>query len=156
MEPYKSDGIIEIREITFDDLEKVCVIENGCFASPWSESMLGSVLLIENYTNLVICENGIVSGFIITDRIANDSEVLDIAVAKDSQGRGFGRRLMSEYIEAMRANGIVHIYLEARISNERAIGLYRSLGFKDDCVRKNYYDDPKEDALMMSLLLTEN
>lgn len=96
---------------------------------------------------------GDLSGFAVASLLAPEAELEAIAVAARSQRQGIGRRLLRGLLAELRPAGAREIWLEVRVSNESAIGLYRSLGFCESGRRARYYADPVEDALLMSLPL---
>ena len=83
--------------------------------------------------------------------MATDSHLLNIAVSRNYQGKGYGRKILEKVILQSSVLGATVIFLEVRISNHRAINFYEKFGFKRDAIRYEYYEGtPKEDALLMS------
>ena len=77
--------------------------------------------------------------------------MLNITVSKDYQGRGYGKKILEKVLFQSKVLGATIIFLEVRVSNDRAIDFYEKFGFKRDAIRYNYYDgNPREDALLMS------
>jgi ribosomal-protein-alanine N-acetyltransferase len=89
-------------------------------------------------------------GFLVVATVAGEAEIESIAVRSEFQGRGVGRRLLAAMVEFLILQGIARVQLEVRESNERAIGFYRALGFEVEGQRAGYYQDPTEDALLLS------
>jgi ribosomal-protein-alanine N-acetyltransferase len=101
---------------------------------------------------LVAEEEGKVLGYCGTVMVLNECDITNVAVTSSCQGRGIGRQMMEAMIEQTKERGIDTLHLEVRKSNEPAISLYKSLGFKQTGIRKGYYEAPVEDGIVMSLL----
>ena len=99
------------------------------------------------------CQNGIfpVAGYSVLRVLAPEAEVEDICVSEDMRKLGIGRCLLEHMISVAGEKGAENIYLEVRSKNEAAIGLYKKMGFQDSYVRKGYYRDPVDDAVIMVL-----
>ena len=80
-----------------------------------------------------------------------EGEITNVAVATAKQNLGIGRTMMEELLRQARERGITHLFLEVRVSNEKAIRLYRSLGFENCGIRKDFYEMPREDGMIMVL-----
>ncbi len=93
--------------------------------------------------------------FVLVWYLADEVEVQTVATAPRGRRRGLGRALVEQALGAARERGCVRALLEVRAGNEAARGLYRSLGFQEDGVRRRYYSDPVEDAVLMSRPLQE-
>ena len=105
---------------------------------------------INNFTNQGKKEN-ILLGYAFFSIVATDSHLLNIAVSRNYQGKGYGRKILEKVILQSSLLGATVIFLEVRISNHRAINFYQKFGFKRDAIRYEYYKgNPKEDALLMS------
>jgi len=94
-----------------------------------------------------------VLGYLAAHYVADDWELQYIVVAREFQRRGVATCLVNELIRQVRAHGGTHIFLEVRESNQNARALYRKLGFRETGLRKGYYPDPPEDAILYSLML---
>ena len=81
--------------------------------------------------------------------VPDEGDVTNVAVSGGEQGHGIGRQLVSELLKRSAAAGVSRLYLEVRKSNERALRLYQALGFEPTGIRKNYYEEPVEDAVVM-------
>ncbi|MBQ7071108.1 MAG: ribosomal protein S18-alanine N-acetyltransferase [Ruminococcus sp.] len=138
---------VRIRPMVLADCEAVAAIEKECFSQPWSRQEFENQLTLSIARTYVCDEDGLVIGFINVWVVEGEINLNNIALTEKSRGRGLGRALI-EYMEnneqAERCN------LEVRVSNERAIGLYRSLGFEEVGLRKGFYSEPTEDALLMT------
>ena len=143
---------IELRELVAADLDRVAAIERDTFADPWSRRSFAGMLGQGHIKAIAaVDDRGSLVGYAMGAFAADEGEVLNIAVAKEARGAGIGRRLLDELLERLRAAGAASFYLEVRRSNEPAIALYRSAGFRSLGVRPSYYTSPREDALTMAL-----
>ena len=83
----------------------------------------------------------------------DEAEICNVAVRADARKRGVGKALLNRLIEYGKSDKRTKFLLDVRVGNEAAISLYKKLGFKEDGIRPNFYDEPKEDALLMSLTI---
>lgn len=149
------DDALIIREANYDDIEAIYQIESESFGNPWSKTLLANE--IQSDSSLVLCaviEDTIV-GFGSLMEVYDEIHITNLAVASDHRGKGIGRRLLSELINAKGLEQMKDVILEVRISNTSAIALYSSFGFEPLGIRKKYYEDEKEDALVMRYALTD-
>lgn len=154
------------REMTEDDLPAVLEIENASFTTPWTEDGFRSSMAQEY--SLLLCafaktgseatadagagtedRDGCLVGYCCAMRSFDEAEIPDIAIAPGYRGQGCGRALLSELMRRENEQGVEHFTLEVRKSNAPAIALYRSLGFEVCGEQKNFYSQPKEDALIL-------
>ncbi|MEW6663138.1 MAG: ribosomal protein S18-alanine N-acetyltransferase [Bacillota bacterium] len=141
---------ISIRSIEEHDLDWILEIESCSFPSPWSRaSFLNEIYFNEFATYLVCCYGEKVVGYAGMWVILDEAHITNVAVHPDFRGKGIGLKLMTSLIELGITNGAVRFTLEVRRSNAIAQSLYNKLGFKTTGVRKGYYSDNKEDALIM-------
>lgn len=138
-----------IRLMELKDLQDVAELEQKSFTVPWSGKLLEDCLESPLDKVWVLEEDGKIRGYCNLRVIAGEGELMRIAVLPASRGRGYGRELMEILAEYARTNQVEEISLEVRASNSAAINLYKSYGFKTEAVRKRYYTDPDEDALIM-------
>jgi len=142
---------MEIKTASKGDIEGIMEIERASFSVPWSEnSMMFEINSEDSYVG-VAEENGEILGFAILHRFGDESEIFNIAVKEAHRGKGIGKMLMLSVIDSAEKNAVDLIYLEVRESNTAAFGLYEGLGFETLAIRKNYYDAPKENAIIMVL-----
>ena len=144
----KTAGNIEITPMTGADLPQVLAIERASFPDPWSERMFRDDLK-DDGMRLTVClrSDGAVAGYAVGWFVADEFHLGNIAVEPGRKGQGLGRKLMEHCIGQARARRCALATLEVRASNETAIGLYRSFGFREVALRKKYYQN--EDALVM-------
>ncbi|MEG9487038.1 ribosomal protein S18-alanine N-acetyltransferase [Mannheimia indoligenes] len=144
-----------IEKIQQADFERLFEIEQKAHLVPWSKGTLLNNQG-EKYLNLKLMENGEIVAFAISQVVLDEATLFNIAVAPNFQGKGFGKRLLSELILQLQKRGVATLWLEVRESNQAAQKLYDSLGFNEVTVRKNYYPTPdggKENAVIMALYL---
>ncbi len=139
----------KVRLMDCGDIEAAAEIEKACFSESWSESLLRSGLSSSLDSYLVYQEDEQVLGYCVLRVLGDEGELQRIAVLPQVQGRGIARKLMDALVSAARLKGAREISLEVRESNQRAINLYESYGFRQEAVRRGYYRNPAEDALIM-------
>jgi ribosomal-protein-alanine N-acetyltransferase len=141
---------MEIRRMTVADLDRVCELERELFTMPWPKtSFLYEVSGNDRAFPIVCVEDGEVVGYAIAWFVCDELHIGNIAVTAGRQGSGLGKRLLEHMLAEAKKRETSFATLEVRASNVRAISLYRSHGFKGIAIRKNYYTDNKEDALIM-------
>lgn len=138
-----------IREMRPEELLLVCGLEKACFSDPWSLKSLEEGVQNPFDTFLVLEEEGTVLGYCMFRILAGEGELMRIAVWPQCQGRGLGKKLMEAMAGYSRDKGVLAVSLEVREGNKNARNLYKSCGFKEECVRKDYYKNPTEDAVIM-------
>lgn len=138
-----------VRPMRAEDVERVAHLERVCFSESWSENLLRSGLENRLDSYLVYEEAGTVLGYCVLRILADEGEIQRIAVDPAFRRRGAGRKLMEAMAALGRMKGVREVALEVRESNEGARKLYESYGFKQEAVRKEYYHNPTEDAIIM-------
>ncbi len=133
------------------DLPAMAEIERRCFHTPWSEESLRDDLTGNPLSVYMVleAESGDVAGYMSLWRILDEGHINNVAVLPEYRRRGGASEMLEFMLEYSEKNGISSHTLEVRVSNEGAIGLYRKFGFKEAGVRKGYYEDNGEDALIM-------
>ena len=140
---------IEIHRLAADDLSAIEVIEQRAYRTPWSRSMFASEIGKATSLCLGAFEGDRLVGYAITSRYVDSWHVMNVAVDPDRQRRGVATRLI-ERLFALTAGEAGRGYtLEVRVSNAEAIRLYERLGFERNGLRRGYYTDNHEDALIM-------
>ena len=144
------------REISLGDLDGIVQIERAVNPFPWGEEALRDTIASSGH-HLMSLREGRAVGFLLSSFVLDEAQLLLIGVSPDWQGVGVGGQLLKELINRSQDQGQKLIYLEVRSGNERAIRLYRSLGFIDIGVRRDYYPGlvGREDAIVMSLQLDQ-
>ena len=148
MEPMK----VKIVPMTADHLEELERLERICFSRPWSRKMLAEELNNECAAFLVAEEpaTGKVAGYAGLLVVADEGYITNVAVFPEYRRRGVAGQLIAVFDEFARGNRLAFLTLEVRPSNAPAIALYESFGFVEAGRRRNYYDLPKEDALILT------
>ncbi|ADQ03880.1 ribosomal-protein-alanine acetyltransferase [Caldicellulosiruptor owensensis OL] len=142
-----------IRRMTEKDIDMVHEIEILSFSVPWSKESFIDEIKNKNAIYYVYEEDSKVWGFAGMHHIVDEGHITNIAVHPQKRGQGIGRLLLSALISYAKENGLVGLTLEVRSKNYVAISLYKSLGFIQEGIRKNYYSDPPDDAIIMWLWL---
>jgi len=140
------DEACRIRAASSADLTAVSAIEAVAFPDPWSLAAFRAHL---DHLFLVAETDGGVIGYLVAWIAAPEAEILNVAVAPGARGRGTGRALLAEGLRRLDAAGVTAVYLEVRPSNTAARALYQSAGFHEIAVRRGYYREPHEDALVL-------
>jgi [ribosomal protein S18]-alanine N-acetyltransferase len=132
------------------DVARVSAIEAEAFTSPWKEDTFRALVTRQGAELWVLDDPGVgVVAYAVVWCVLDQGELANIAVAASHRRRGHGRRLLGLVMDAARERGVKSMYLEVRASNEGAAELYRSYGFTRMGVRRDYYDNPVEDAILM-------
>jgi ribosomal-protein-alanine N-acetyltransferase len=141
--------MVEIRGLELTDLSTIERIEQVAYPTPWSRSMFASELAKPTSICLGAFEGDRLVGYVINSRYVDAWHVMNVAVDPDRQRRGIATALLEKLFELTRDDERRGYTLEVRISNEDAIGLYTKLGFVARGIRRGYYTDNREDALIM-------
>ena len=143
---------VSARRMAHGDVARVAELEAGAFTCPWSGASFSGLLDRDGCELWVLDdpEAGVV-GYGVLWCIGDQGELANFAVAPSHRGKGHGAFLLTRMLVVAREHEVERIYLEVRVSNAAAAGLYRSFGFTEVGRRKKYYDQPIEDALLMSL-----
>lgn len=139
-----------IREMQVEDLTQVMELEESLFSVPWTKEGFFSFLMRDNTLFLVVEENGKILGYCGVLLVLDEGEITNVAVCRQRQREGIGQFLLSGLFLLLRERGIRGLHLEVRESNRTAIRLYERMGFQKDGLRRNYYTDPSEDAVLMT------
>jgi [ribosomal protein S18]-alanine N-acetyltransferase len=143
--------MIEFRKLKLRDLNAIEEIERTSYPTPWSRSMFAGELAKPSSICLgaIDGERDELVGYLIISRYVDAWHVMNIAVAPEYRRKGIARRLMERLFEVTARDARRGYTLEVRVSNEAAIRLYEELGFRARGVRRGYYTDNREDALIM-------
>lgn len=144
-----------IRKMTYQDLDAVMVIEHDSFSLPWSRQSYESEL--ENhYASYLVCDcQGEVAAYVGMWTVFEDAHITNVAVARNYRRMGMGRALMLEEAKIAVAKRAARIMLEVRPSNVAAQAMYGDLGYVPTALRKQYYSDNQEDAIVMTKDLSQ-
>jgi [ribosomal protein S18]-alanine N-acetyltransferase len=141
---------VELRRLDARDLDTVEVIERASYPTPWSRSMFAAELRKPSALALgAYLETGELVGYAFVSRYVDAWHVMNVAVAPEHRGRGIATVLLERLFEVTAGDPRRGYTLEVRVSNATAIRLYERLGFQSRGVRRGYYTDNREDALIM-------
>ncbi|MDR3124304.1 MAG: ribosomal protein S18-alanine N-acetyltransferase [Endomicrobium sp.] len=132
-------------------LDKVIDIENKSFPNPWTKEMFLSSSKNSSTTFKVLILNKTVIGYYIISHVADEMEILNIAVCSKFRNKSFGKAILIDILKTATIKKIKFVFLEVRKSNTIALKLYKTFGFNEIGVRKKYYKT--EDALILKLYL---
>ena len=143
---------MNITEMQEKHLPALAELEKQCFHAPWSEKMLreelgGGIFLVAE-------QDGEVQGYVGCQTVLDEGYITNVAVSPDFRRRGAARRLIAELIARAKEKGLAFVTLEVRESNAPAIALYTGAGFASVGKRKNFYSNPTENAVLMTISLT--
>ena len=141
--------MIKIVSMDCSHVAAVAALEKTCFSDPWSENSIASELDNPLSCWLVAVDNDMVVGYVGSQTVLDGSDMMNIAVHPDYRKQGIGTGLILELIRELSLRGSHSLMLEVRTSNEQAISVYSKLGFSEIGRRRNYYRNPKEDALIL-------
>lgn len=142
-----------IEEMNVNHVSAVAELEKLCFSDPWSEKSIASELNNPLSAWLVAVEKDIVVGYIGSQTVIDESDMMNVAVHPDYRRNGIAEALVTALAAALKEKGSASLTLEVRASNDPAISLYEKLGFSQVGRRPNYYRNPKEDALILRKML---
>ncbi len=140
---------MEIVEMTLETATQVAQLEALCFADPWSEKSVASELSNPLSLWLVAMEDERVAGYVGSQSVEGEADMMNVAVHPDFRRQGVGEALVNALVAQLEKRGVHSLTLEVRVSNESAICLYEKLGFAQVGLRKSYYRHPKEDAYIL-------
>jgi len=130
-------------------LPALCELEKRCFSDAWTEDMLASQLPDQFHSFIAAKSGDELLGYVCMTHIIDEAEISNVAVDPAYRRHGIGAALVGEMLERAEELGIECVLLEVRESNTAAKALYEMQGFSPYGKRKNYYDKPKEDAVLM-------
>ena len=143
---------VRIVPMTHEHLDEVAALERACFADPWSRNMLAEELdnAMSAYLVALDTEDGSVVGYAGLLVVAGEGYITNVAVRPESRRGGVAGALLDVFVSFAEGNQLAFLTLEVRASNYGAIALYGSRGFRGVGRRTNYYEHPKEDAIIMT------
>ncbi len=136
---------MEIKKLSQEYIKDVADIEKACFSKPWNEISIAAELKNEFSRFYVAVEDGKAVGFVGLYALSGEADIVRVGVLPQYRNRGIARAVLKKSLENVDGD----VFLDVRESNAPAISLYRSLGFYDTGVRKNYYSEPEENAVLM-------
>ena len=141
---------MEIMKMNADHVASVAAIEKECFGrDAWSENSVSGELTNALALWLVAVEDGQVAGYVGSQTVCNETDMMNVAVTAEFRRRGIGEQLVTALVEELKAIDSHCLTLEVRASNTPAQAMYEKLGFVEIGRRPRYYQNPKEDALIL-------
>ena len=144
---------MQIRPMTMEDCEQVAAIEAVSFSMPWSLKAFTETVQKANFRYFVAEDAGEIIGYCGFLFVLDEAEIPNVCVKASARQKGVGKKMMSFLMEEAAKLGLAVLYLEVRESNVAARRLYESLGFIENGIRKNFYEQPTENAVLMSKAL---
>ena len=143
--------MVQYRRMTIDDVQAVHKIELASFPTPWTLDSFYYEMTENQYAHYLVAEdeNGEIIGFCGIWLVIDAAQITNVAVVQSVRGQGIGETLMREAMRVAKEANMDVMSLEVRVTNTVAQNLYRKLGFQDGGLRKGYYTDNQEDALVM-------
>ncbi len=145
---------LKFTQIIAADLSQLMPIENACHSHPWSEKTFATCIG-GRYFGEKLSDAKEVVGFYVGELVIDEATLMDICVEPSVQGKGFGKKLLNQFIQQAKAKGALKIWLEVRAKNINAQMLYMNAGFIEISRRTGYYPSSRgfgyEDAIVMSL-----
>jgi ribosomal-protein-alanine N-acetyltransferase len=149
-------SLVEITTETYEPyLEQILEIENVSFPSPWSMKAFKAEIQNPSACLWALIEDEVLSGYICFWKFDSESQLINIAIHPERRQQGLGEYLLTTMIEDCISKAEHYIWLEVRPSNAAARRLYQKMGFEGVGQRKGYYMDTNEDAIVMSLPLSQ-
>ena len=140
---------MRIEKMSDAHVAQVAALEKCCFSDPWSENSIRTELSNPLSLWLVALDGATVAGYIGSQSVEGEADMMNVAVHPDYRRQGIGRELVTGLVSALKEKGVYSLALEVRASNAPAIALYEQMGFAQVGLRPNYYRNPKENALIL-------
>ncbi len=148
---------VRIVPMNADHLDEVAELERICFSTPWSRNMLAEEL--ENMLSaflVALDDSGRVVGYAGLQVVVDEGYITNVAVRPECRRQGIAGKLLQVFLDFAQAHRLAFLTLEVRASNYDAIALYGARGFRGVGRRKNYYEHPREDAIIMTREFTDD
>lgn len=143
------DNKFDYRLMTEQDIEQVAEIERKNFSMPWSEKAFMDSLKNENTIYVVACNEKEVVGYCGIYMSFEEGDISNVAVKKEYRRKNIAENMLSYLFSCVKQKGVIDVTLEVRETNVAAIKLYEKIGFEEVGIRKNFYEKPTENALIM-------
>ena len=140
---------MDFRRSVPQDATGIAELEGEIFSDAWSYRDVQDLICTEGGMCFTALEDGKVIAYVIGRLIAPEGEIYRVAVAPHKRQRGIGYRLLDYAVKTSKGHGLERLFLEVRSRNIPAIKLYTAYGFKEIGIRKNYYKDPQDNAIVM-------
>ncbi len=142
--------IIKLNE---EHIKAIHGIEESCFQSPWSENTIEALIKSEKAQCFGCFEEDTLVGYVALEWVLDEGSLTNLAVLPQYRRKGIAEKLTNALLEEARQRALQFVTLEVRVTNTPASNLYRKIGFDEVGVRKGYYSNPREDALLMTKYL---
>ena len=142
-----------IRQMTEEDVAAVAALEHENFSRPWSYDAFLKTLSDENYIVTIAKEADALLGYCVLLCMGEEADITNVCTAPMARGKGVATAMLTGLMEAGISRGVTEFFLEVRESNTPARNLYTKLGFEEIGLRKNYYEEPKEHAVLMKRVM---
>ena len=142
--------MLTVRTVKEQEIEEIARLEQEIFPDPWSLKALRDTWNQKQARILGASLDGQMAGYVIVYFAADESEIARIAVDEKFRRQGVAGAMLDEMESVLAGKGIAKLMLDVRKSNAAALGFYYTRGFKEDGIRKNFYTNPTEDAILMS------
>lgn len=142
-----------IEKMTSSHIEEIAELEKECFSSPWSEDGLKSELNNNFARFFVALSDGNVAGYIGSHNVLGEVYITNVAVFGKFRRNGVGKALVEFLVDKMKSENSEFVTLEVRKSNLNAVSLYEKCGFQKVGERKDFYEKPREDAVLMTYFI---
>ena len=139
---------MKICPMTEADCAKSGLLTKECISVAWSVEGLKEMFHTEGYCSFLAKEEEVI-GYVGMKMVLDEADITNVAVLPSHRKKGIARKLLKQLLEEAKKQNLHRIYLEVRASNIAAVTLYEHAGFKEVGQRKNYYDNPREDAILM-------
>ena len=138
-----------IQHMTGEDVAAVAALEAENFSRPWSFDAFSRTLSDENYIVIIAKDADALLGYCVLLCTGEEADITNVCTAPKARGKGVATGMLTALMEAGKSRGVTEFFLEVRESNAPARSLYTKLGFEEIGLRKNYYEEPKEHAVLM-------
>lgn len=147
---------MKINNFSIHDLDRIFEIEQQCFFDPWTKNMFITEISSKFAWFFTAWKNSEIVGYAGIRCVHDEGEITNIAILPEYQRSGVGSMLLNKLISFAKEKKVSYITLEVRKSNDSAKSLYLKNGFREIGMRKGYYENNKEDAVIMQLILIQN
>ena len=142
-----------IRQMTEADVAAVAALEGENFSRPWSYDAFFKTLSDENYIVMIAKETDALLGYCVLLCTGEEADITNVCTAPAARGMGVATMMLTALMDAGKSRGVTEFFLEVREGNVPARSLYTKLGFEEIGLRKNYYEEPKEHAVLMKYMV---
>ncbi len=139
----------KLRRMSAEDVAEVAALEAENFSRPWSAAAFEGLLSDENYIVLVLREAEMLAGYCVLLCAGEEADITNVCTAAPVRGQGVATALLTALMKEGSARAVKQYFLEVRQGNQAARALYKKLGFQETGIRKDYYEEPRENAVLM-------